>query len=277
MNRSESGKVDRSASARCGRIPILLYHSVHDQPPAGFRTFTVGEQQFHEHLSALEDSPHTVVDLDDVVSHIRTGSPLPPRPVVITFDDGYADTGENAFPALQEFGYPSTLYTVTAYMGLRSTWLASDGAGRMPMLDAADLRHLDANGMTIGSHTVTHPWLDSLPHEAVRRELTHSMLTLSETLGRQVTTLAYPHGFHSPRTTRIAQQIGYSSAAAVRERCSHGTDNVFALARLTITNDMGPESLLRAIETAPTAPPRTSPRTFAGRQLRRIRYRIPLS
>lgn len=257
------------------RIPILLYHSVGTSPSAQFRDFCVSESQFSDHLEMISESGYTVVPLSQVVEHIVEGGPLPPRPLVLTIDDGFRDSLDIAYPLLKAKEFPSILYVVAGFLGLKSTWLTDEGAGNIPMVSPEDLRFLSANGMEIGAHTLTHPWLDSLPSEEVRREVQRSRLVLSDIVGESIESFAYPHGYHSHRTVQLVRSAGFHSACAVRNLVSHSSDNPFALSRVTVRSDMSAEMLDNILNSADLAPKREKIRTLAGRQIRRVKYRFP--
>ena len=255
-------------------IPILLYHSVAESPARGFERFTVRPDQFAAHLDHLIDDDRTVLPLGEIAEYIRTGTPLPEGAMAVTFDDGLADFAEHAWPELSSRGMPSTLYAVAGYLGDRSRWL--DGpAADSPMLSVEQLAALADDGVEIGAHSMTHPQLDLLPRDRAFREIADSKDALEQVLGRPVTTFAYPHGHHTRAVKDLVVEAGYTSAAAVRDMFSHEHDDVFALARLTITDATTSEGLGRLLQGrgARPAPRRQLLRTRVGRQLRRLRQR----
>lgn len=253
-------------------LPVLLYHSVSDSPAAEMAEFTVSPDQFRSHLDHLAGLELKVLTLGQVADHLRSGTPLPAGAVCITFDDGLEDFDRHAWPQLRERGMPATLYTVAGYIGGRSGWLPGE-AGRLPMLSAAQLRDLADDGVEMGAHSMTHPQLDLLPPDRARREIADSKDVLEQLLGRPVTTFAYPHGHHTHQTKQLVAAAGYTSAAAVRNMFSHDGDDVYALARLTITDTTTAADIGRIVRGrgARCAPRRELWRTAAGRQLRRAR------
>ena len=253
-------------------IPILLYHSVTSTPARGLERFTVRPDQFAAHLDHLIDDDRTVLPLGEIAEHLRSGTPLPEGAVAVTFDDGLADFAEHAWPELRSRGMPSTLYAVAGYLGDRSRWL--DGpAAESPMLSAGQLSALADGGVEIGAHSMTHPQLDLLPRARAQREIADSKDALEQILGRPVTTFAYPHGHHTRAVKDLVVEAGYTSAAAVRDMFSHDRDDVFAIARLTITDATTNEDLGRLLQGrgARPAPRRQLVRTRLGRQVRRLR------
>lgn len=256
-------------------IPILLYHSVSEQASGDFAPYAIPRAAFAEHLDVLVDRGHTALTVTDLVSHLERGEDLPERPVVITFDDGFADFASAAWPELAERGLPATLYVTTGVVGSTSAWLGGQGEGDRKMLGWDDLRDLAAAGCEIGGHTVSHPPLDCITRVDAEREIAGCRIELEDQLGRSVPSFAYPHGHHDQHVRRMVIDAGYHSACAVKNALSHPTDDRFGLARITVLSDMGPEVLADHLEGRGVrlAPRRERLRTTAWRTVRRRRHR----
>lgn len=256
------------------RLSILLYHSVTDSPTPGLERITISPARFAEHLDLLIYEDRPVLPLAQVASHISSGTSLPEGAVVVTVDDGLADFADHAWPELRARGMPASLYAVAGYLDGHSRWLPGR-AGDSAMLGARDLRALADDGVDIGSHTMTHPQLDLVPLSRARREIVESKDALEQMLGRPVSTFAYPHGHHTRAIKDLVMAAGYSSASAVRNMVSHDRDDIFALARLTITDGVTAGELDRLLQGRGVhrAPRRELLRTKAGRKARRFRAR----
>lgn len=254
-------------------LPVLLYHSVTDSPAAGFERFTVRPDQFESHLDYILDDDRLVMPLGEIAAHMAAGHPLPEGAMAVTFDDGLADFARHAWPHLQARGMPATLYAVAGFVGDRSRWLPGE-AGHMPMLTADELSALAGDGVEIGAHSMTHPQLDLVPPASARREIVESKDVLEQILGREVATFAYPHGHHTRAVRNLVVDAGYTSAAAVRNMLSHERDDVFAIARVTVTDTMSGTDVGRLLQGrgARRAPGHQLLRTRAGRQVRRLRH-----
>lgn len=255
-----------------GSLPVLLYHSVSDSPAAEMAEFTISPDAFRSHLDQLADLGLRVLTLGQVADHLRWRTPLPAGAVCITFDDGLEDFARHAWPQLSERDMPATLYTVAGRVGGTAGWLPGE-AGRLPMLRAEQLIELADDGVEMGAHSMTHPQLDLLPPDRAEREIKESKDVLEQLLQRPVTTFAYPHGHHTGRTRELVAGAGYTSAAAVRNMLTHDGDDVFAVARLTVTRTTTAADIVRMVRGrgARRAPRRELWRTTAGRQLRRAR------
>lgn len=256
-------------------IPILLYHSVSDDPPAGFTPWAVGRALFAEHLDMLRGLGRVCLSIGELTELTRAGAPVPEAAVVVTFDDGFSDFASNAWPLLKARGVPATLYVTAGLVGGTSEWLEPAGAGRLPMLGADDLGALADDGVEIGAHSMTHPQLDTVGRERAWREIRDSKDALEAILGKPVETFAYPHGYHDRATKKMVADAGYSSAAAVRNALSHAGDDRFALARYTVMADCSAEHLAGVLDgrNATRARTKEQVRTCVWRQVRRLRAR----
>lgn len=216
-------------------IPILMYHSISNYASPRFKPSTVSPEVFDEHLSYLSQHRYTSLTVTQFVQAMnRGGDGLPPRPVIVTFDDGYADFYTDALPTLQRYSFTATLYVATAFIGRTSLWLQDIDEGQRPFLTWDQLTEINASGIECGAHTHTHPQLDMLPISAARDEIVHSKEVLEERLGQQVSSFAYPYGYYSGQIRRVVQTAGFASACAVKRSMSCLRDDPYALARLAI-------------------------------------------
>jgi len=231
-------------------IPILMYHSISNHASPEFRPCTVSPETFDEHLLYLERCHYTVVTVTQFVQAMaRGGDGLPPRPVVLTFDDGYADFYTSALPLLQRHGFTATLYVATAFVGGTSRWLQHMGEGMRPMLTWEQLAEISASGIECAAHTHTHRPLDMLPLSVVRDEIVRSKELLEEHLVQQVSSFAYPYGYYSARVRQVVRAAGYASACGVKGALSSLHDDPYALARLAIKPNTDVHALAAALST----------------------------
>jgi peptidoglycan/xylan/chitin deacetylase (PgdA/CDA1 family) len=250
-------------------IPILLYHAVSDDPGPWIRDFAVTPRSFARQMDMLAQSGATTLTVSSLADALQRGSALPERPVLITFDDGFADFADEALPVLRARGLEATLYVTTGFPGGRGP----DGSA---MLDRARLVEVSAS-VEIGAHTHTHPQLDALPLARADDEIRRSKAVLEDLLQDDVRSFAYPHGYSSRPVRALVRAAGYDSACAVRNAFSWAGDDRFALARLMIRSQTGLQQLARWVagEGARLAPRRELMRTTAWRTVRRSRGRFP--
>jgi peptidoglycan/xylan/chitin deacetylase (PgdA/CDA1 family) len=243
-------------------VPVLLYHAVTEHPPAAMERFTVHPARFAEHVGCLRDSGRASLTVPQFVACLEGQAPLPARPVLVTFDDGYADFLDAA-ERLAAAGLPTTLYVTTGQLG---------AAG---MLTGRQLRSL-AGTVEVGAHSRSHPRLDELPSERLRDEVHGSKADLEDLLQRPTRSFAYPHGDHDRGVRQAVVEAGFGSAAAVKNAFSHDRDDPFAIARITVTAATSTERIAALLEGrgAPRAWQGERPRTRAYRAYRRARRRL---
>ena len=211
-------------------VPVLLYHCVGTDPSSWIAPFTVDAATVAGHLDQVRESgrvPLTISQLRDALAGRAT---LPARPVVVTFDDGYADTLTCAAPLLAERGIPATAYITTGFMGRRSP-------GGDLMLTWRQLAELADAGFELGAHSVTHPQLDVLPPEQARGEIQDSRAQLEDAIGAGVRSFAYPHGYSSPAVRALVAEAGFDSACSVKNALAGAPDTALTLSRLMVAAD----------------------------------------
>lgn len=253
----------RAGHPRPAALPVLLYHRIAADP--GDR-FAVAPGSFAEHVEVMLASGRTPLTLGHFARCLRGEARMPARPLVVTFDDGYAETPE-VLAGLAARGLPATLYVTTG---------AIDAPGG---LAGAGLLALAATeGVELGAHTVSHPYLDAVHAGRAREEIASSRQALAGLIDRPVDTFAYPHGAYDHRVREAVIAAGYTSAAAVKNALSHAADDPFAVARYTCTATTSAAALERVLEGhgAPLAWRAERLRTRAARARRQLAHRVRL-
>jgi peptidoglycan/xylan/chitin deacetylase (PgdA/CDA1 family) len=252
-------------------IPILLYHSVSVDPAPWIAPYAVTPQLFTRHLELMAASGRTTLTVSGLVDALEGRARLPPRPLVVTFDDGFADVAEAA-SMLAARGFPCTLYVTTGALRGRGPCHEPAEMALPParMLDWSQLAELAEQHVEIGAHTHTHPQLDVIQPPKAREEIRLCKRLLEEMLGHEVPSFAYPHGFHSSAVRRFVGEAGYISACGVGNALSSQADRVLSLSRLTVRADTTDEEIAAWLvgRGAPVAPYRERLRTRAWRWYR---------
>jgi peptidoglycan/xylan/chitin deacetylase (PgdA/CDA1 family) len=206
-----------------------MYHKVNDVQG---NPLTMPVSMFDEQMSQLKELSYTVVGLDDVLSHYVDGTALPPKAVLITFDDGYHDNLDNAAAVLRKHGYPAVLFVPIGYLDdnhplPHDEGLAAEGLLN-PTVDWEELADLEREGIRIESHGISHRPLADLEVDEAAREITLSKLRLEERLGRPVRAFSYVKGseaHYKPVHLSLVRQAGYDVAfTAVSGANSAATD-----------------------------------------------------
>lgn len=210
------------AAARRMPVPILMYHVI-NKAPAGVPNaeLWVDKEVFADEMRALRKAGYTAVTLEQAWSGWRRGGPLPKKPIVISFDDGYLSHYTNAKPVLRKLGWPGVLYLE----------IKSIGPGG---LTEHQIRSLMNAGWEIDSHTLTHPDLTTLDDAALRRELVDSRREIRERFGAKADFFAYPAGRYDDRVEAATKAAGYKAAVTVDEGIARGRDDPFALKRVRV-------------------------------------------
>jgi peptidoglycan/xylan/chitin deacetylase (PgdA/CDA1 family) len=252
-------------------IPILMYHSI-DTDDAD--RWTLSPTLFAQHMDWLAEHDYRPITVSTLVAARAARLPLPPRTVVITFDDGLRNFLIEAVPILQRHGFPATLYVVTGYVGKSSGWSRSLGEPDRPMLSWSELATVSECGIECGAHTHSHPQLDIISPAAAFAEVQRSKVSLEDHLARKVDSFAYPHGYASRITRQLVRQAGFTSACRVRHALSSTTEDPFALSRIIVTSDTRADDLgaLFTGSTLPIAPPSDRPLAIGWRWARKISY-----
>jgi len=172
------------------RLPVLLYHHVGPSvPDARHASLSVSLKDFDRQMLWLKRNGYTGIRVMDLLASRQHGIPLAAKPVLLTFDDGYADFPDYALPVLQRYGFGAVVFIITRRMGAKNSW---DGA---LLMSSGQIRECSARGIEFGAHTRTHPDLTTLSGAELREEIAGSAEDLSAVLGNRVASFAYPFGF----------------------------------------------------------------------------------
>lgn len=201
-------------------IPVLMYHAIESLPG---NSLGVPPEQFAEEMKYLQEQGYQTLSVERFAALINNpqGTLLPPRPILLTFDDGYADNYRTAWPILQQYGFVGTFFIVSA----------SVGPG---MMTWDNLRDLAQHGNSIGSHSVHHYDLTKLSAIQLQHELVDSKAALTQELHVPVLAFCYPSGRYTAATEEMLARTGYSLAFSTEPGRVSKSANPFALKRIRI-------------------------------------------
>jgi peptidoglycan/xylan/chitin deacetylase (PgdA/CDA1 family) len=217
-----------------GPVPILAYHDVSPKPHPAFRRYSVTVNEFARQMRWLAVRGYQPIDMDALFAARSGRAPLPGRPVLITFDDGFQSCVDHAVPVLESHGFTAMFYLVTGLMGASSRWMAADPGVDLPLISWDVARQLVAAGHQCGAHSVTHPSLTALEGERRRAELVDGRRRMEDELGRTVVHFAYPFGAYDASTREDVARAGYVTACSTRPGLSPPDDDLLALHRITV-------------------------------------------
>jgi peptidoglycan/xylan/chitin deacetylase (PgdA/CDA1 family) len=216
------------------KLTILMYHKV-DEPPASAKNpgNFVSPSRFEEQMDAVRSWGYRTISFDQWLDY-RNGVAitLPARPLIVTFDDGYTCFDEHAWPILRAREMSATVFLVAGQIGGANVW--DEGEVRLPLMDADRIRALQSEGVSFGSHSVSHRPLARIPPDDAFRELAHSRWTLGELLGREVDVFAYPFSNQSQAVRTLAKQAGYRCAVRGKGRMNSRASDPYGLRRIKV-------------------------------------------
>ncbi len=207
--------------------PILIFHSVRPYRSTdlrGVRRYITTPDTLETELAYLHDAGFTSISFADLARSFILGSALPAKPVIISFDDGWESQFTYALPLLQKYSFTATFFIYTHTPGVEH-YMSWD-----------QILALDAAGMEIGSHSVSHPYLTRIKRDSLlRREILDSKRIIEAHLRKPVTVFAYPFGQYNDRVVRVVQEAGYVCARGTSAGITHSRADLFALTGLIRT------------------------------------------
>jgi peptidoglycan/xylan/chitin deacetylase (PgdA/CDA1 family) len=207
-------------------MPILMYHYVRTPPSmltdlVGYK-LSVSPDDFAAQMDWLAVNRYHPVDFNDVRSYFAGTAPLPSKPVVITFDDGYTDLYTAAFPILFAHRFKAVAYIVSSFVG-QSRYVSKD-----------QILEMDRGGIQIASHTVDHPNLARSSLGSTMFQLVESKRWLEQLVGHSVVDFAYPSGRASTQVVSALGAAGYDTAVTEQVSLTHSRYDRFMWTRVRV-------------------------------------------
>jgi peptidoglycan/xylan/chitin deacetylase (PgdA/CDA1 family) len=225
---------DMGAAGPPRPVPILMYHVVSD-PLSGspYPDLYVPRAQFQDQMQALQRAGYTAVTLQEAWDSWHAHGPLPRRPVVVSFDDGYHSHFTNALPVLRALGWPGVL-------NLELKNVRSDYG-----LTVVQVRALIAAGWELDSHTIDHPDLTTVGAAMLQHEVADSRAELRRRFGVPVNFFCYPAGRYNDAVIGAVRRAGYLAATTTNAGLARpGETDRFTLARVRVGNGVSGASLV---------------------------------
>lgn len=216
-------------------LPILMYHYirvVHDPRDQLGYNLSVSPEDFNRQLDWLAANDYHPIDFNDVRQYFEGQKPLPSKPIILTFDDGYRDFYTTAYPALRAHNFKAVSYVISGFVGGPNymTWDM--------------VRELDANGIEIGAHTFSHIDLTKAPPGELHRQLVDSEGDFVQELGHPVVDFCYPAGKYNPAVASAVQAAGYQSATTTDMGTVHSMNDRFTWSRVRVSGGEPLEKLI---------------------------------
>lgn len=209
-----------AAAAQSGLDTVLMYHLVSEDTWGPDAELFVRPAEFEQQINAIADSGRGCGFYDELGS----------GKIIVTFDDGYADNYETAFPILKKYGVCATIFVITGDIG-KSGYLSADM-----------MREMAESGLVrFGSHTVTHPHLSALDSGEITRQLSLSRDVIEGIVGARCDAIAYPFGDYDGNVIEAAQSCGYKYAFTTKSPVFWRGGNQMAVPRFGVERGCGIE------------------------------------
>ena len=205
-----------------GGIPVLNYHQINDTEK---NALTVNTEQFEAQMKYLSENGYTTITPADMLDAWENGTQLPEKPVIITFDDGYLDNYNHAFPVLEKYQLKATIFLISDYVNTYPNYLTWSAVQDMQQSGLIDFE----------SHTLSHEELTKAPDlDEAKHQLTGSKQAIEWNLGKQVNFIAYPCGEYNDDIEQATKDAGYRAAFTVNYGLAEPGEDPFILDRVPI-------------------------------------------
>ena len=195
-------------------LPVLMYHRV-GTPPVGSKLadLWVSPEELSRQLAYLKSGGWSTVLFSELQKALTGKGSLPSKPILLTFDDGYANNYDVAFPILKESRAKAGIFLIHETLGRHNAWHDPAGESWIPMLRLEQAREMQESGLVeFGSHTMRHPRLTKISSDEARWEIAESKRRLESDFGREFCAFAYPYGAGAKdeKLRGMVRDAGYS-------------------------------------------------------------------
>ena len=222
------------------RVPILMYHHIDDPGPGADefrRDLSVTPKDFKKQLAYLQQDGYESITLNDLALYLSVGKPLPPKPIILTFDDGYADAYTRAFPRLLRFGFTGTFFLVTAPIDAQNP----------DFLSWDQVQEMHAAGMRFEPHSYDHPDMRNRGFDFVVYQVLAPKEAIEARTGETSRFFAYPSGRYDQYVIDVLRSADYWGAVLTEQGATHGLDDLFELRRVRVRGQDDLDAFIRKL------------------------------
>lgn len=212
-------------------IPILMYHNLETTQSTGY-PYSLAVDQFARHLTDLQRWGYETISFHELFGALQQNKRLPPRPVIITFDDAYVSVADFGVPMLKERGMKATVFVVADAIGAHNDWDVANGLARLEIMDERMIKEAMAAGWEIGSHGCRHLDLTKASPADQQDEIQRSRQQLEHRFGQPIEVFAYPYGSHTLDLPALLQRAGYNGAVSIFSGASSVTSDPYRMRRV---------------------------------------------
>jgi len=216
------------------RIIILMYHIIGSPKSARELKYCCTASKFERQMRYLHANNANLISLNQIADALDGKDPWPGNGVAVTFDDGFEDTFINATPVLEKYRIPATFFIVSDRIGGTNDWMSSRGFPERRLVDRSQIDTMKTKGITIGSHTRTHPRLPELSTPRVHNEIHDSKKRLEDIVGAPVSHFAYPYGLFNETAITAVKSAGYLTACSTQSGFNRSDINRHLIRRIEV-------------------------------------------
>ena len=216
-------------------VPVVMYHRVINKSEnEGIHGTYIYENIFREHMKYLKDNNFSVITFEDL-NNIgwRNRFDKNKKYIIITFDDGYVDNYELAFPILKKFNFKATIFLMGE--STYNEWdVKADGEKSFPLMSVEMIKEMQDYGIEFGAHTFNHPKLNKLSNDEIKHQIVDVKKPLEEKIGREIITFAYPYGILNDYAKKMVEEAGYTFGVATDSGSVCLSDDLYQIRRIAI-------------------------------------------
>lgn len=216
------------------KVPILMYHYIRINPDPkdtiGFN-LSVTPRNFEAQVAYLTEAGYRAVSMEQLVGYFEQGAPLPPKPIVLSFDDGYQDFYTEAYPVLKKYGQTGTSFVITGLVG------------KWGYLTADEIAEMAADGIEFGGHTASHLDMKRMSSAQAQYEVNASKQALDSWTGKTSIAFCYPAGSYNRAAIDFVKAAGYHAAVTTDFGMWHRASDLFTLKRVRMSGSTTVASL----------------------------------
>ena len=225
-------------SKRIFKTKILMYHRVlAERPEKESHWHYVTVTEFRKQMNLVDSLGYTSITFSDYQQCLEGKLTLPSKPIIITFDDGYLDTFDNAIPVLLELNMRAVIF-VMGNRNLKSAhWDELDGFDSCPLMSDEQIRMVQNMGFEIGAHSLEHLALTGLSEKEMAYEITRSKAAIEKVLENTIQTFSYPYGSVNDRVKKVVSDSGFLFACGVYSGSAKFSQSMMDFRRLGVNQD----------------------------------------
>jgi len=210
-------------------MKIFMYHNI-DIPPkeAKLKSLYVKPNKFEIQLKVLKKLGYNFVKTKDLENN-------PKKSILLTFDDGLKDFYDNAFPIIKKYDANAIVFVPAGLVGSFNQWDYEKLNVRKKLMNWEEIKRVYKEGIEIGSHTLTHPFLTKIPKEMAKTEIQDSKKILEDMLSAEITCFCYPYGDYNGTIRDLVIEAGYKYAFTTKEGSLEQSDNFYEIKRVMIS------------------------------------------